>query len=94
MVAKTCNVSHLGNFKEAAARYSPAEVVKTEKKIIIGEPEITAISTSHVEKSHPADALPKAHTFDQCFQQEVGKLSSCGCFEFRVLQLLQAASRH
>ena len=52
MVAKTYSVSHLGNFKEAAARYSPAEVVKTEKKVMIGAPEINAMSTSHVEKQN------------------------------------------
>lgn len=52
MVAKTYSVSHLGNFKEAASRYSPAEVVKTEKEVVIGEPDITAISTSHVEKQN------------------------------------------
>ncbi len=51
-VVKTLSVSHIGNFKEAASRYSPAEVVKTERTAIIGEPEITSISTSHVEKQN------------------------------------------
>jgi hypothetical protein len=51
-IVKTYSVSHLGNFKEAATRYSPAEVVKTEREVMCGEPDITAISTSHVEKQN------------------------------------------
>jgi IS1 family transposase len=51
-VVKTYSVSHLGSFKEAASRYSPAEVVKTEKEAIIGQPDFTAISTSHIEKQN------------------------------------------
>ena len=51
-VVKTLSVSHLGNFKQAACRYSPAEVVKTEKEAIIGEPDFDAISTSHIEKQN------------------------------------------
>jgi IS1 family transposase len=37
-LVKTYTLSHLGNFKEAATRYSPAEVVKTEKHRIAGNP--------------------------------------------------------
>jgi IS1 family transposase len=51
-VVKTLSVSHLGSFKEAATRYSPAQVVKTEKSSIIGEPDFAAISTSHIEKQN------------------------------------------
>jgi IS1 family transposase len=38
--------------KGAASRYSPAEVVKTEKTIISGMPDVNLISTSHVEKQN------------------------------------------
>jgi hypothetical protein len=51
-IVKTLSVSHLGNFKEAASRYSPAEVVKVEKTIVCGMPDVTSISTSHVEKQN------------------------------------------
>lgn len=51
-LVKTFSVSHLGNFKEAATRYSPAEVVKIEKTIVSGMPDVTKISTSHVEKQN------------------------------------------
>ena len=49
-IVKTYSVTHLS--KEAASRYSPAEVVKTEKTVVVGEPEIDRISTSHVEKQN------------------------------------------
>ena len=51
-LVKTYSVSHLGNFKEAATRYSPAEVVKTEKKRIQGNPVAELVSTSRVEKQN------------------------------------------
>ena len=35
--------------KDAASRYSPAEVVKVERTVICGVPEISRICTSHVE---------------------------------------------
>ena len=38
--------------KEAASRYSPAEVVKTEKTVIRGMPDISRISTSHIESQN------------------------------------------
>jgi len=38
--------------KDAASRYSPADVVGTEKTVITGEPDVTRISTSHVEKQN------------------------------------------
>jgi IS1 family transposase len=49
-IVKTYSVTHLS--KEAASRYSPAEVVKTEKAAVCGMPEINSISTSHVEKQN------------------------------------------
>ncbi len=51
-IVKTCSVSHLGNFKEAARRYSPAEVVLVEKMVIAGDPDKCRITTSHVEKQN------------------------------------------
>src|SRR5258706_947067 len=38
--------------KDAASRYSPAEVVKTEKMVISGNPDRSRISTSHIEKQN------------------------------------------
>ena len=38
--------------QDAAGRYSPAEVVKTEKAIISGMPDVSRICTSHVEKQN------------------------------------------
>ena len=38
--------------KEAASRYSPAEVVKTEKTIVRGLPDVSRISTSHIESQN------------------------------------------
>jgi IS1 family transposase len=51
-IVKTYSVSHLGNFKEAARRYSPAEVVKIEKSVISGQPDQCLITTAHVEKQN------------------------------------------
>lgn len=49
-ISKTYSVTNLN--KDAASRYSPADVVRTEKKIIQGTPEHAMISTSHVEKQN------------------------------------------
>jgi IS1 family transposase len=52
-IVKTYSVTPLGNFAApAAVRYSPAEVVKVEKNIISGSPDIARITTSHVEKQN------------------------------------------
>lgn len=51
-LVKTYSVEHLGNFKEAARRYSPAEVVKAERTIVCGMPDVSRITTSHVEKQN------------------------------------------
>jgi IS1 family transposase len=49
-VVKTFGLVNLN--KDAASRYSPAEVVSIRKSIIAGEPEICRITTSHVEKQN------------------------------------------
>jgi IS1 family transposase len=49
-LVKTYAVVNLN--KDAASRYSPAEVVKTERTIITGLPELNRITTSHVEKQN------------------------------------------
>jgi IS1 family transposase len=49
-LVKTYAVTNLN--KDAASRYSPAEVVKTERTIVTGMPDVTRISTSHVEKQN------------------------------------------
>src|SRR5882724_7816051 len=38
--------------KDAASRYSPAEVVKTERTVVSGMPDVNRITTSHVEKQN------------------------------------------
>jgi hypothetical protein len=49
-ISKTYSVVNLN--KDAASRYCPAEVVKTEKTIVNGMPDIRRISTSHIEKQN------------------------------------------
>ncbi len=49
-IVKTFSVTNLN--KDAASRYSPAEVVRTEKTIVNGMPDIERISTSHIEKQN------------------------------------------
>jgi IS1 family transposase len=49
-LVKTYGVTNLN--KDAASRYSPAEVVKTERTIIAGMPDVSRITTSHVEKQN------------------------------------------
>ncbi len=49
-IIKTYDVVNLN--KEAASRYSPAEVVKTERTVITGMPDVSRISTSHVESQN------------------------------------------
>jgi IS1 family transposase len=50
-LVKTYSVTNLGS-AAAAVRYSPAEVVKTERTVINGMPDIRRITTSHVEKQN------------------------------------------
>jgi IS1 family transposase len=49
-LVKTYAVVNLN--KDAASRYSPAEVVKTEKTIVNGMPDVNRITTSHIEKQN------------------------------------------
>jgi IS1 family transposase len=49
-LAKTYSLVNLN--KDAASRYSPAEVVKTEKIVVCGNPDRKLICTSHVEKQN------------------------------------------
>ena len=52
-VVKTYSVTALGNAAAPAAiRYSPAEVIKVEKTVVSGMPDIDRISTSHIEKQN------------------------------------------
>lgn len=51
-LVKTYSLEHLGSFKEAARRYSPAEVVKIEKYRIVGNPIKELVSTSHIESQN------------------------------------------
>ena len=49
-IVKTYSVTNLN--KDAASRYSPAEVVKTERIVVTGMPDVSRICTSHVEKQN------------------------------------------
>jgi IS1 family transposase len=49
-IVKTYSLVNLN--KDAASRYSPAEVVKVKKTVISGMPDVAHITTSHVEKQN------------------------------------------
>ena len=49
-IVKTYSVVDLR--KDAASRYSPADVVKAEKAVVTGMPDVGRISTSHIEKQN------------------------------------------
>lgn len=49
-LVKTFSVVNLN--QGAAGRYSPAEVIKTQKTVVTGMPDISRITTSHVEKQN------------------------------------------
>lgn len=49
-LVKTYGVVNLN--KDAASRYSPAEVVKAERTVISGMPDVNRITTSHVESQN------------------------------------------
>jgi IS1 family transposase len=52
-IVKTYSVTPLGNAAEPAAiRYSPADVVKVERTVISGSPDVALICTSHIEKQN------------------------------------------
>ena len=90
-VVKTYSVSNLN--KDAASRYSPAEIVKTKR----GWNHLFARlgNGSHVPggeaESYPTDALPLADPTHECLQQEVGQLQGGGVPQFCVSQFLQAS---
>jgi IS1 family transposase len=50
-IVKTYSMTVLGS-EPASVRYSPAEVVHVERNVVQGEPDITRITTSHVEKQN------------------------------------------
>jgi IS1 family transposase len=50
-IVKTYSVTVLRN-EPASVRYSPAEVVQVEKTVVEGTPDVTRITTSHVEKQN------------------------------------------
>jgi IS1 family transposase len=52
-IVKTFSVTPLGNASApAAVRYSPAEVIKVERTVMSGAPDVARITTSHVEKQN------------------------------------------
>jgi IS1 family transposase len=52
-ISKTYSLTPLGKAAlPAAVRYSPAEVIKVEKTVVNGMPDVNLISTSHVEKQN------------------------------------------
>src|SRR5208282_3041097 len=52
-IVKTYSLTPLGNAAAPAAiRYSPAEVVKVERTIVSGTPDVSRITTSHIEKQN------------------------------------------
>ena len=50
-IVKTYSLSVVGNVP-ASVRYSPAEVVKVERTVVSGTPDVTRITTSHIEKQN------------------------------------------
>jgi IS1 family transposase len=50
-IVKTYSMSVLGN-AAAAVRYSPVEIVKVERTIVSGMPDVNRITTSHVESQN------------------------------------------
>src|SRR5258707_1243233 len=67
-IVKTYSITNLK--KEAASRYSPAEVVKVERTVISGMPDVNRITTSHIESQNLTlrNALPKAYPANQRIQ--------------------------
>lgn len=49
-IVKTYSVTNLN--KDAASRYSPADVVSVEKTVVSGMPDVRRISTSHIESQN------------------------------------------
>ena len=61
-IVKTSSVSHLGNFKEAATRCCPTEIVKSGSAPIAAAPVIDRICNSQIEEVH---VLFTERLFDQ-----------------------------
>jgi len=51
-IVKVYSITSPGNAAPAAVRYSPAEVVKVEKTVVSGTPDMALITTSHIEKQN------------------------------------------
>ena len=79
-----------GANQDGERRYSPAEVISSEKVPVMGTPEKKRICTSHIERPkphHPYADAPHDAPY-QCLQQEVGQLVERLLPVVRVLQLL------
>ena len=95
-IVKTYSLTHLGKSGlPAAVRYSPAEVIKTEKTIVQGlaerEPEFP---TSHVEKQNHtfADALPPLDPPGQmAFSKKFEKTQAAVALNFAYYNFIQDA---
>ena len=86
-IVKTYGLTNLN--KEAASRYSPAEVVKTERTVLVGMPDISRITTSHVEKSRITPCgmhCRRTHPVDHSFQlKKFENFEAAVALNFRVL---------
>ena len=83
-----------GQPEDGERRYSPAEVISSEKVPVMGNPEKSRICTSHVERQNLtyADADPAVHSADKCLLKEVGEPLGCAVPVLRLLQFLPRAS--
>ena len=90
-LVKTYGVVNLN--KDAASRYSPAEVVKTERTIISGMPDINRICTSHVEKQNHTLRMHcrRLTRLTNAFSKKLENFEAAVALNFAVLQLLQNA---
>jgi len=83
-VVKTFAVVNLN--KDAASRYSPAEVVKTELKRITGSPDKDLVSTSHIEKQnhtlrmHCRRLTRLTNAFSRKFENFNAAVALCFCY--------------
>jgi hypothetical protein len=79
---------------EGERRYSPAEVVSTERAPVIGnlDPKKFVVDCGASE-SHHADTDSQANPVDERLQQEVGKPLGCIVFALRLVQFRSRSSR-
>jgi hypothetical protein len=91
-IVKTYSVVNL--YKEAASRYSIAQVVK--KTVVYGLPDQRLISTSHGEKQNHTLRMHyrRLTPLTNAFSKKLGKFLSCGRAEFCVLQPLPDSRRN